>query len=118
VNLIYYATHYSPGNLRAVTDNSSYRMLMNHWLDNAYTMRYSGCMVADIHHVFTKGQGIFTNIGGNKYPNGKLRLVFEVGPFAEVAGVAEVVVLTTSLTFATFGTSATFEVQAVVNMLL
>jgi fructose-1,6-bisphosphatase I len=39
-------------------------------------------MVADIHHIFAKGQGIFTNIGGNKYPNGKLRLVFEVGPFA------------------------------------
>ncbi len=76
------AKNYSPGNLRAVTDNTNYKALMNYWLDNTYTMRYSGCMVADIHHIFTKGQGIFTNIGGNKYPNGKLRLLFEVGPFA------------------------------------
>ena len=39
-------------------------------------------MVADVHHILSKGQGIFTNIGGSRYPNGKLRLVFECGPFA------------------------------------
>ena len=31
-----------------------------------------------------KGAGIFTNIGGSKYPKGKLRLVFECGPFAYI----------------------------------
>lgn len=31
-----------------------------------------------------KGAGIFSNIGGSKYPKGKLRLVFECGPFAYI----------------------------------
>lgn len=76
------AENYSPGNLRAVKDTPSYRAMMDRWLDRALTLRYSGCMVADIHHILSKGQGIFTNIGGSKYPQGKLRLVFECGPFA------------------------------------
>ena len=42
-------------------------------------------MVADIHHILSKGQGVFSNVGGgegSKYPDGKLRHVFECGPFA------------------------------------
>lgn len=77
------AKNYSPGNLRAVTENQSYRDMLDQWLNEQKTLRYSGCMVADIHHILSKGQGIFTNIGGGeRYPNGKLRLVFECGPFA------------------------------------
>lgn len=79
------AKNYSPGNLRAVNENEGYRKLMQLWLTEELTLRYSGCMVADIHHVFSKGQGIFTNVGGNTYPEGKLRLVFECGPFAYLA---------------------------------
>ena len=73
---------YAPGNLRAVKDTPSYRKMMNIWLDEAHTLRYSGGMTPDIHHMLIKGAGIFTNIGGSKYPQGKLRLVFECGPFA------------------------------------
>lgn len=76
------AKNYSPGNLRAVNDNPKYREAMIRWLDGEKTLRYSGCMVADIHHILSKGQGVFTNVGGSKYPEGKLRLVFECGPFA------------------------------------
>lgn len=76
------AKNYSPGNLRAVKDTPQYRELLNLWLDRALTLRYSGCMVADVHHILSKGQGIFTNIGGSKYPEGKLRLAFECGPFS------------------------------------
>jgi len=76
------AKNYSPGNLRAIADNTGYKQVMDGWLDRALTLRYSGCMVADIHHVISKGQGIFSNVGGSKYPEGKLRLVFECGPFA------------------------------------
>ncbi|MEK7201726.1 MAG: fructose-bisphosphatase class I, partial [Patescibacteria group bacterium] len=32
----------------------------------------------------SKGQGVFTNIGGSAYPKGKLRLLFECGPFAYI----------------------------------
>ncbi len=73
---------YAPGNLRAVKDTPSYRKMMNMWLEEGITLRYSGGMVPDIHHILIKGSGIFTNIGGSKYPAGKLRLLFECGPFA------------------------------------
>lgn len=76
------ANNYSPGNLRAVNDTPSYKRMMDMWMAEEATLRYSGCMVADIHHILSKGQGVFTNIGGSKYPLGKLRLVFECGPFA------------------------------------
>lgn len=76
------AKNFSPGNLRAVTDNSAYRTLVDQWIDEALTLRYSGCMVADIHHILSKGQGVFTYVGGSTYPEGKLRLVFECGPFS------------------------------------
>lgn len=75
---------YAPGNLRAVKDTPRYREMMNTWLEEGHTLRYSGGMVPDIHHMLIKGAGIFTNIGGSKYPNGKLRLVFECGPFAYI----------------------------------
>lgn len=78
------AKNYSPGNLRAVNDNSPYRDLLDHWLSEELTLRYSGCMVADIHHILSKGQGVFTNVGGSLYPEGKLRLLFECGPFAYI----------------------------------
>lgn len=76
------AKTYSPGNLRAVNDTEQYKRMMDIWLKEELTLRYSGCMVADVHHIISKGQGIFTNIGGSKYPQGKLRLAFECGPFA------------------------------------
>lgn len=89
------AKNYSPGNLRAITTNEKYKNAMNSWLDEGKTLRYSGCMVADIHHILSKGQGVFSNIGGGSdstYPDGKLRHVFECGPFAflaeEAGGVA------------------------------
>ncbi len=75
---------YSPGNLRAVVDTPNYRKMMNLWLDEGHTLRYSGGMVPDIHHMLIKGAGIFTSIGGSKYPKGKLRLLFECGPFAYI----------------------------------
>lgn len=78
------AKNYSPGNLRAVTDNTQYRALLDHWLSRELTLRYSGCMVADVHHILSKGQGVFTNVGGSSYPEGKLRLLFECGPFAYI----------------------------------
>lgn len=78
------ATHYSPGNLRAIQDNEKYNKLMMDWLDRTLTLRYSGCMVPDIHHILVKGQGVFTNLGGNKYPDGKLRHAIECGPFAYI----------------------------------
>ena len=79
------AKNYSPGNLRALDDNPGYKQVLDRWLKEQLTLRYSGCLVADVHHILSKGQGIFTNVGGSKYPRGKLRHVFECGPFAYLA---------------------------------
>ncbi len=79
------AKTFSPGNLNAINDTPAYGDLLKTWIAEKMTMRYSGCMVADCHHVISKGQGVFMNIGGSKYPEGKLRLVFECGPFAYIA---------------------------------
>jgi fructose-1,6-bisphosphatase I len=76
------APTYSPGNLRAIKDTPSYRAMLDRWLDEQKTLRYSGGMVPDVHHILIKGGGVFTNIGGSKYPQGKLRLAYECGPLA------------------------------------
>jgi len=78
------AKNYSPGNLRAIHEHPGYKALMQTWLDEELTLRYSGCMVADVHHIISKGQGVFANVGGSSYPEGKLRLAFECGPFAYI----------------------------------
>lgn len=75
------AKNFSPGNLRVLGDHPGYAALLQQWLRDALTLRYSGCMVADIHHVLSKGQGVFANVGA-KGKQGKLRLAFECGPFA------------------------------------
>jgi fructose-1,6-bisphosphatase I len=78
------AKTYAPGNLRAVVDHKNYLAMMNDWLERGLTLRYSGGMVPDVHHMLTKGNGIFTNVGSAKHP-AKLRLVFECGPLAYIA---------------------------------
>ena len=78
------AKTYSPGNLRAIHENDGYKKLMQTWLDEELTLRYSGCMAADVHHIISKGQGVFSNVGGSSYPEGKLRLAFECGPLAYI----------------------------------
>jgi fructose-1,6-bisphosphatase I len=52
------------------------------WIEEGKTLRYSGGMVPDLHHILSKGQGIFSYPRDEKHPNGKLRLLFECGPFA------------------------------------
>ena len=80
---------FSPGNLRATQENPNYFKLVNDWMIEQKTLRYSGGMVPDVNQIFCKGNGIFTYPGYSKYPNGKLRLLYECAPFAfltEAAG--------------------------------
>jgi len=75
-------TYFAPGNLRAAKTTPWYRELVNYWLDERYTLRYSGGMCADINHILVKGQGVFTYPGSTEIPEGKLRLLYECGPTA------------------------------------
>jgi fructose-1,6-bisphosphatase I len=47
-----------------------------------YRLRYSGGMVPDLHQILLKGGGLFAYPGATDKPNGKLRILFEVYPFA------------------------------------
>lgn len=76
------AKNFAPGNLGSIMDDKPYHDVFHAWLKGRMTLRYSGCMVADVHHILSKGQGVFTYPAGSKYPEGKLRLVFECGPFS------------------------------------
>ncbi|MBT3348731.1 fructose-1,6-bisphosphatase [bacterium] len=84
--------YFAPGNLRATAINKKYKTLVDNWIAEKRTLRYSGGMVPDLHHILKKNQGIFTYPGCEKHPNGKLRLAFECAPFgfifAEAGGLA------------------------------
>ncbi|MDH5596694.1 MAG: fructose-1,6-bisphosphatase, partial [Candidatus Peregrinibacteria bacterium] len=75
--------HFAPGNLRAGNINKKYQELINSYMENEYTLRYSGGMVPDINHMLLKREGIFTYPANPpRYPEGKLRLLFECNPFS------------------------------------
>lgn len=71
---------FAPANLRATQELPGYKNLVNHYMSNRYTLRYSGGLVPDIYQQFTKGQGVFTNPTSESSP-AKLRLAFEAAPF-------------------------------------
>lgn len=71
---------FSPANLRSAQDLDGYKNLVDHFMVNRYTLRYTGGMVPDVYQQFTKKQGIFCNPTSERSP-AKLRLAFEAAPF-------------------------------------
>ncbi len=74
--------YFAPGNLRATCGNEKYLKLIQGWIKECRTLRYSGGMVPDLHHILSKSEGIFSYPRDEKHPNGKLRLLFECAPFS------------------------------------
>lgn len=72
---------FAPGNLRAINTHNSYNDLVMYYIQNGYTLRYSGGLVPDVFQLIVKEKGVFTNV---KAPDdkAKLRLTFEVAPIA------------------------------------
>ncbi|CAL5366134.1 unnamed protein product [Camellia sinensis] len=70
---------FSPGNLRATFDNPDYDKLINYYVREKYTLRYTGGMVPDVNQIIVKEKGIFTNVTSPS-SKAKLRLLFEVAP--------------------------------------
>ncbi|KAL4474676.1 hypothetical protein ABPG72_002269 [Tetrahymena utriculariae] len=79
---------FAPGNLRAASENPNYRQCINNWIDQGYTLRYTGGMVPDIYQIFIKGSGIFTTISSKNHA-AKLRVLFEVAPLAHLVEMAK-----------------------------
>merc|ERR1719389_1099371 len=78
---------FSPANMRAAQDVEGYSKLIEHWMSNRYTLRYSGGLVPDVCQQFTKKQGVFCNPTSKASP-AKLRLAFEAAPFGRLVEMA------------------------------
>jgi len=61
-----------------------HKALIEELFSEGYRLRYSGGMVPDIHQILIKGGGLFSYPGATDKPEGKLRLAFEVLPFAYI----------------------------------
>ncbi|WOG94019.1 hypothetical protein DCAR_0313309 [Daucus carota subsp. sativus] len=70
---------FSPGNLRATFDNPDYKNLIDYYVKEKYTLRYTGGMVPDVNQIIVKEKGVFTNVI-SPTTKAKLRLLFEVAP--------------------------------------
>ena len=62
--------------------SQTHRNFINELFNEGYRLRYSGAMVSDLHQILLKGGGLFSYPATSDHPNGKLRVVFEVLPFA------------------------------------
>ena len=76
-------------NLRSAATNKSYKKLVDSYIDRGLTLRYSGGMVPDIHHIIHKGEGLFVSPAGQA-PSApaKLRLVYECAPLSFILEAA------------------------------
>ena len=61
-----------------------HKRLIDGLFAEGYRLRYSGGMVPDLHQILIKGGGLFSYPGTTDKPEGKLRKLFEVFPFAFV----------------------------------
>ncbi|CAE7032869.1 unnamed protein product [Symbiodinium sp. CCMP2592] len=74
---------FAPANMRAAQEVEGYNNLIQHYMTNKFTLRYTGGLVPDVCQQFTKGQGVFTNPTSKASP-AKLRLAFEAAPFGRL----------------------------------
>ena len=59
-----------------------HKELVDSFFAEGYRLRYSGGMVPDLHQILLKGGGLFSYPATSDKPEGKLRRLFEVFPFA------------------------------------
>ncbi len=61
-----------------------HKTMIEEMFNEGYLLTYSGGMVPDLHHILLRGGGLFSYPGASDKPNGKLRQLFEVFPFAHI----------------------------------
>ncbi|MCE3038709.1 class 1 fructose-bisphosphatase [Helicobacter anatolicus] len=64
--------------------SAMHKNIIESFFQEGYRLRYSGGMVPDLHQILIKGGGIFSYPATSDAPNGKLRKLFEVFPFAYI----------------------------------
>jgi len=78
---------FSPANLRAANDLPGYKRIIDEWIAQRMTLRYTGGMVPDVVGILVKGNGVFSS-PVSENARAKLRLVFEVAPIALIIELA------------------------------
>ncbi|GAO18816.1 uncharacterized protein UV8b_05928 [Ustilaginoidea virens] len=79
--------YFAPANLRAAADDQRYLELVTHFIQEKYTLRYSGGLVPDVVHTLVKGQGVYLS-PVTRQSKAKLRKLFELFPVALVIEAA------------------------------
>lgn len=64
--------------------SDTHRELISSLFAQGYRLRYSGGMVPDLHQILVKGGGLFSYPATSDNARGKLRVLFEVLPFAMI----------------------------------
>lgn len=79
--------YFAPANLRATAESEQYLRLVNSYMEQKYTLRYSGGLVPDVVHALVKGHGIYLSpvTGASK---AKLRRLYELYPVALIVECA------------------------------
>lgn len=78
------AKNIAPGNLKLLSDNSSYKDYLLSRLGNGLKLRYFACLISDVHFILSKANGIFIYLNDKKHTDGKLRLLYEVAPVSHI----------------------------------
>lgn len=84
--------YFAPANLRAAGQDPKYLALVNRYIADGYTLRYSGGLVPDVVHALVKGHGIYVS-PVTAQSKAKLRRLYELFPLAlivECAGGAAI----------------------------
>lgn len=72
---------FAPANLRASQDDGAYSGLVERFMRERYTLRYSGGLVPDVCQLLTRRGGIFLSPVSSR-AKAKLRTLYEVMPMA------------------------------------
>lgn len=78
---------FAPANLRACADSPAYADLIQFYIQQRYTLRYTGGMVPDVTQILVKGFGVFLSPVSQNAP-AKLRLLYEAMPMAKLIQAA------------------------------
>ncbi|KAI6089602.1 sedoheptulose-1,7-bisphosphatase [Hypoxylon rubiginosum] len=78
---------FAPANLRAAADDAKYMQLVSHFIQNKYTLRYSGGLVPDVVHALVKGHGVYIS-PVTAASKAKLRRLYELYPLALIVECA------------------------------
>jgi sedoheptulose-bisphosphatase len=79
--------YFAPANLRAAAEEPRYMELITRFINEKYTLRYSGGLVPDIVHALVKGHGVYVS-PVTTASKAKLRRLYELGPIALIVECA------------------------------